>query len=57
MLKLVSLSIFADVAIIITNHLDEESLGRRLTFFLVRQHVVLDDANDALAIFHELRLD
>ena len=53
--KLAVLSILGDVAVVVTDHLDEESLC--LTIARFGQHLLLDDSDDALAVTNELLLD
>jgi len=55
LLKKVSLCVFSDVAVIVTDHLDEECLGLALAGFL--KNLGGDHVDDALAIGDELCLN
>ena len=49
------LAVLADVAVVVTDHLDEKGLG--LTVALLGEDVVVDDLDDALAVLDELSFD
>jgi len=55
LLKLGALCVLGDVAVVVADHLDEESLG--LTIAGLGQHLVLDDVDDAVAVTDQLLLD
>jgi len=46
--KLGALGILGDVAVVVTDHLDEECLGFTIT--RLGKHLVLDDVDDALTV-------
>jgi len=47
--------VLSDVAVVVTDHLDEEGLG--LTVAVLRENVLVDDINDVLAVLGEGLLD
>ena len=47
--------VLSDVAVVVTDHLDEEGLG--LTVAVLRENVLVDDINDVLAVMGEGLLD
>ena len=49
--KKAALGVFSDVAVVVANHLDEESLG--LTVTLLGENFITDHVNDFLAITSE----
>ena len=55
LLKLHLLSVLSDVSVVVTDHLDEESLG--LLSAVSVQDTGVDHINDLLAVLHELLLD
>ena len=55
LLKLGVLGVLSDVTIVVTDHLDEESLG--LIGALTAEDAGVDHVNDLLAVSHELGLD
>jgi hypothetical protein len=54
-LKLGTLCVLGDVAVVVADHLDEESLG--LTIAGLGKHLVLNDVDDAVAVTNQLLLD
>jgi len=50
--KLVAFGVLGDVAVVVADHLDEESLG--FTVAGLGQHLVLDDVDDAVTVTNKL---
>ena len=53
--ELVGLSVFSDVAVVVTDHLDEEGSGLIVAF--LGEDLRFNDVNDALAVTDELSLN
>ena len=55
LLEVITLGVLGDVAVVVTDHLDEEGLGLTVTRF--SQNLVVDHVNDTLAIVLEFAFD
>ena len=55
LLKVITLGVLGNVAVVVTNHLDEESLG--FTIASLGENLGVDDVNDTLAVGLETSLD
>ena len=55
LLEVISLGVLSDVAVVVTDHLDEESLGLAVTG--LGEDLVVDHVDDSLAIILEFRLN